>query len=289
MREQIFIRDLEVYGYHGVYIEEREKGQIFRINLDCDIDMQAALASDDIEDTVNYGMLCFYIRDYFQKHTFQLLETVADGLCHDLLLDFPAIRGITLEVGKPNAPIQMDFGNVGVRMERRWHRVALSIGSNMGDKKDYLLQGVMGLKSIAEIKNVVESDIYLTAPYGYMEQEDFFNMAVVMDSFLSPPELLKRIQEIEQAAGRTREIHWGPRTLDIDILLYDDIITADQELIIPHADMCNRMFVLQPLAQIAPGMVHPLSKKRIAELLGEKTKEEGASAQEIERISLHDS
>lgn len=288
MREQIFIRNLEVFGHHGVYEQEREQGQIFTVSLVCDVDMRLAVSSDNLDDTINYGMLCYYIRDFFQEHTYQLLEAVAGELCSRLLWDFPALLGVTLEVGKPDAPIQMDFQNVGVRMERRWRRAALSLGSNMGDRKDFLLQGIMGLKSTPQIRRVRESDIYLTAPYGYERQDDFFNMAVTLETFLEPAELLERLHQIEQSAGRERGIHWGPRTLDIDILLYEDLITCEESLMIPHADMCNRMFVLQPLAQIAPGWVHPLARKRIAELLADMRRSGEGQTQKIERISLYD-
>lgn len=278
--EQIIIQGLQVFGYHGVYQQEQENGQFFHVDLICDVLMGAAAKSDDLDKTVNYGILCYFIRDYFQKHRFQLIETVANELIQELFFAFPDIRGMKLTIQKPNAPIQMDFDTVGVTIAKKWHKVAVSLGSNMGDKKEHLIQGVAGIKSIPQIKNLKESNIYTTKPYGYIQQEDFLNMAVVFETFLSPKELLEQLQIIEQAHHRTREIHWGPRTLDLDILLYDDLIYDSDELIIPHIDMCNRLFVLKPLDEIAPYFLHPLENKRISQLLQQWMQTQGKKSKE---------
>ena len=102
-----------------------------------------------------------------------------------------------------------------------------------------------------------------------MEQDDFLNGVLEAETLYSPEELLARIQEEEKIAERKREIHWGPRTLDLDILFYDDLILAKEDLSIPHPDMKNRRFVLEPLAVLAPAFVHPVYRKTVADLLRE--------------------
>ena len=118
------------------------------------------------------------------------------------------------------------------------------------------------------IVNKVSSFI-ITPPYGYTEQDDFLNGAIKIQTLYSPKMLLAFLQDIEKKANRVRQIHWGPRTLDLDILLYDDVICDDDILTIPHPELHKRDFALIPLKEIAPNCVHPLYNKRISELLSE--------------------
>lgn len=97
-----------------------------------------------------------------------------------------------------------------------------------------------------------------TEPYGYTDQPDFLNGAVCLETLYPPEELLERIHETEKKGERKREIHWGPRTIDLDILLYEDQVVETENLIIPHREMHKRMFVLGPLRQLAPWVRHPV-------------------------------
>ncbi len=145
------------------------------------------------------------------------------------------------------------------------HDVFLSLGSNMGDRLRYIKDAIKALRDTSQI--IAISPVYETSPYGYVKQSYFLNCAVHIKTNSSPSTLLKDIHEIEKFLGRKREIRWGPRTIDIDIIFYDTLILNTPELMIPHPDMQNRLFVLKPLADIAPQIVHPILKKSIKELL----------------------
>ncbi len=264
--EQILVQGLQVFGYHGVYEQEKEEGQTFLVNCVMDTSFASAIHSDDVGETVDYGTVCLFIKKYFEEKAYDLLEKVADELATSIMYAFPGIEKIQIQITKPNAPIPMEFESVGVRVEKKWHKVALAIGSNMGDKEKYLTDALETLIANPDIRNVIVSDYIETEPYGYVDQDKFLNGAVTLETLLSAENLLIFLHEIEAKAERKREIHWGPRTLDLDILLYDDVCMHTKELTIPHIDMCNRMFVLEPLMQIAPGLVHPVRRRTIYDL-----------------------
>jgi 2-amino-4-hydroxy-6-hydroxymethyldihydropteridine diphosphokinase len=154
-------------------------------------------------------------------------------------------------------------------------RAYLSIGSNLGDRINYLKKALEKLKQ-NNIQIIKSSNIIETEPYGYKEQGKFLNMAVEIDSDLEPFELMKLISKIESELGRIRTKRWGPRVIDIDIIFYDSLIINEPDLKIPHPDMQNRFFALKPLQEIAPDFVHPVLKKTITELL-ENLNSEGKS------------
>jgi 2-amino-4-hydroxy-6-hydroxymethyldihydropteridine diphosphokinase len=110
------------------------------------------------------------------------------------------------------------------------------------------------------------SSLYRTAPVGVTDQPDFLNLAVQAETVLEPHELLTLVKRVERDIGRRPTFRWGPRVVDIDILLYGDRVLETPELTIPHPQMSNRAFVLVPLAEIAPGLIHPFQQQTIAEL-----------------------
>ena len=130
--------------------------------------------------------------------------------------------------------------------------VYLSLGSNIGDRLGYLSQATRLLNEYIGISITKISSVYETAAWGLEAQADFYNIAVEIATSLLPRELLEVCQEIENRLERTREIQWGPRTVDIDILLYEDIEIDEESLIIPHKYLLQRPFVTIPLAEIAP-------------------------------------
>jgi len=199
--------------------------------------------------------------------SYDLIERAAQKTAEDILLSFPLIEEVTLEVEKPQAPIAMEFETVSVCITRGWHRVYLAFGSNMGDRRKYIHSALEGIKAHPFIRHVRVSDYYTSTPYGGVEQEDFINGAAELETLLGPGQLLEFLHRLEEQAGRKREVHWGPRTLDLDILFYDQEIVDEEELIIPHKDMENRDFVLLPLMELAPGLRHPITGRTVEEMV----------------------
>lgn len=149
------------------------------------------------------------------------------------------------------------------------HIVYLGIGSNLGDRKENCLEAIRLLEENPFISVIKRSSLYETEPVGYEDQQPFINCVVEIETTLEPEMILKICQGIEKVLGRERKTHWGPRTIDIDILLYNNQIISKREVKIPHPLMHKRGFVLIPLSEIAPEAIHPVYKKKIRDLLKE--------------------
>lgn len=143
----------------------------------------------------------------------------------------------------------------------------LSLGSNVGDREAHLREAIVQIEAIGQIKAV--SSIYETEPVEFTQQSNFLNCAVALETSEKPANLIAGLLEIERRLGRERIQKKGPRTIDIDILLYGDLVLDSGNLTIPHPAMTQRRFVLEPLAEIAPDALHPVAKKTIRRLLKE--------------------
>lgn len=265
----INIIDLEVFAKHGVLPEENVLGQKFLVSATMYTDTTKAGLTDSIENSVNYADVCHFITKYLTENTFKLLEAAAENLATQLLLSYPLLNKVDIEIKKPWAPIGLPLNYVSVKISRGWHIAYIALGSNMGDKEKYLNDAITMINDDDMcIVNKVSSFI-VTPPYGYTEQDEFLNGAIKVQTLYSPKMLLSFLQDLELKANRVRQIHWGPRTLDLDIILYDNIICEDDTLVIPHPEMHKRDFVLTPLKEIAPNCLHPVFNKTISELLNE--------------------
>ncbi|MDE6889972.1 MAG: 2-amino-4-hydroxy-6-hydroxymethyldihydropteridine diphosphokinase [Eubacterium sp.] len=273
--DQIIIQDLSIYAKHGVYREENILGQQFLVSVYLDLDLSRAGQTDSLEHTIDYGRICHFVTDYMQEHTFKLIEAAAEHLAQELLFKYSQVKKIRIKVKKPWAPIGLPIKNVCVCVDRTRHSVYLSLGSNLGDRMAYLKQGIAELDALEACKVCEQSGIIETEPYGGVPQDCFLNCVVRIETVLNPQQLLEALHKIEANAGRTREVHWGPRTLDLDILLYDQVTVNTPQLTIPHADMHNRSFVLEPLCEIAPWYRHPVLHKTIQQLYDGLVKDHG--------------
>jgi len=146
------------------------------------------------------------------------------------------------------------------------YRVFIGLGANVGDRFAYLLKAAGELRSLRESSVVWFSPVYEADPWGKSEQPKFLNAAAEITTALSPSELLPELKSIEQKLGRTGHERWGPREIDLDILLYDGLRYSDDLVTVPHVDLEHRRFALVPLREIAPDVVHPVNGMTITEL-----------------------
>ncbi len=265
--DQIKIQNLEIFAHHGVFPEENVLGQKFLVTATLYTDTRTAGKTDDLEFSIHYGEICQRMEHFLTTNTFKLLESAAEELAEMLLLTTPRLEKIRLEIKKPWAPIGLSLETVSVEIERRWHTAYIALGSNMGDKEQYLTQAIDALSKASSCKVSQVSSFLRTKPYGVTDQDDFLNGCLKLRTLLTPQELLKVLHGIEKDAGRERVLRWGPRTLDLDIIFYDDWIVDDNDLCIPHVDMHRREFVLKPLHELAPYMHHPCTGRTVQEML----------------------
>lgn len=265
--DEIRIEGLEVYAYHGVLPEENKEGQHFYLNAVLYTDTRKAGKTDELSDSTHYGLVCEEMARAMRERSFHLIERAAEYVAERVLRTFPLIREIELEVCKPEAPIGLPFSNVSVKIRRGWHVVYLGFGSNLGNSEHYLRDALKRLSASDDMRGVRSSAWIRTKPYGVLDQPDFLNGAARLETLLTPFELLEFLHKLEAEAGRVRAERWGARTLDLDILFYDDMVMDSEELTIPHADMANREFVLEPLAELNPCLRHPLTGQTVSEML----------------------
>ena len=263
----IRIENLKIFAYHGVFEEEKRNGQDFYVNARLVSDLKKAGMTDCLTDSTHYGEVCQQIEKSLTKENYDLIERAAEKAIEDILVNFPLIREVTLELKKPHAPIPMEFESVSVEMTRGWHKVYIAFGSNMGEKEKYIRNAVEEMKKNKFFRYMEVSDFFYSTPYGGVEQEDFVNGVLEAETMLEPYELLDYLHELEKKADRVRKQHWGPRTLDLDIIFYDNLILDEKELQIPHKDMKNRDFVLVPLAQLAGYKRHPVLNMTVDEMV----------------------
>jgi 2-amino-4-hydroxy-6-hydroxymethyldihydropteridine diphosphokinase len=148
------------------------------------------------------------------------------------------------------------------------HIAYISVGSNLGDRLQNCRKGIAALTESGNSRILAQSRIYMTEPVDYKDQNWFINMMIKLETELDPFQLLDHIEGIQRAAGRLKDpVRYGPRILDLDIILYDDRIIDSERLVVPHPRMHKRRFVLEPICDIDPAVVHPVLKQEMQSLL----------------------
>lgn len=269
------IKDLEIFAYHGLFPSEKELGQKFLLSATLFYDMTRAATKKDLTASVHYGELCQQWSSWFQEKSEDLIETVAYQLVERTFAAYPIVQEIKLELKKPWAPIHLSLDTCSVTIHRKKERAFIGLGTNLGDKKKQLQTALEKLEQKTGVRLLKHSSILETEPWGGVAQDCFLNQVVEVETWLSPQELLTQLLAIEQEMGRVRELHWGPRVIDLDLLFMGERIFYTDDLILPHPYVAEREFVLTSLLELAPHFVHPVLGRSMRQLYHELAEKKG--------------
>ena len=267
--DKIHIKDLEIIGFHGAIPEEKVLGQKFVLSFELDVDLRQSGKNDDLTKTVHYGELAQKVEEEFTKTSYDLIEKAAEEICEFVLLNYPLVKKVKLLLKKPWAPTRKHVEYVAVEIERKWNKVYIAAGSNLGDKEETLKEAIDKIDKRKDCVDTKVSNFYTTDPVGYEDQDQFVNCVFEINTLPTPSELMDTLLEVEKDVKRERIIRWGPRTLDLDIIFYNDIISYDEHILIPHPRAHERQFVMKPMCDINPYYVHPIYRKRVMDISSE--------------------
>ena len=269
--DQLRIKNLEVYAYHGLFGAEKELGQRFVLDLILDYDMTKAARTKDLSASIHYGELAQQLTVWCQENQEDLIETLAYNLIEQIFRNYPLVEKVSLEVKKPWAPIPLPLDTCSVKLERTKRHAFIGLGTNQGDRTANLDAALKKMQD-SGLKILQTSSRIETEPWGGVAQENFLNQVAEIETWLTPQELLATLLAIELDLGRVREIKWGPRLIDLDVLYIEQEKIYSPDLIVPHPYVAERAFVLESLAEIAPHFIDPRSGKSMRELLVEVKK-----------------
>lgn len=262
--DRIELSGLRVVAPVGVLAHEHETPQPLELDVVIETDMGHSGRTDDLANTVDYGAVLDDIDTALRATHHQLLERAATVVA-DVVLARPGVLAVEVVVRKLRPPVRHDLVATAARVRRVRPvggpaapaagpptRAYLALGSNLGDRLSYLRLALAALAPQLSAR----SRVYETDPVGGPEnQGPYLNMVVAVDTLLDPFALLRHCHEIEASAGRVRLVKDGPRTLDVDLLLYEGTTIASPLLNLPHPRMWQRRFVLQPLGDVAPELL----------------------------------
>jgi dihydroneopterin aldolase/2-amino-4-hydroxy-6-hydroxymethyldihydropteridine diphosphokinase len=259
--DRIEINGLVVTTVVGALPHERELAQPVRIDLSLHVDLRDAGRTDELGDTANYGEVTQRVADVVRESKDVLLERLAERVA-EIAVGFDRVEGVEVTVTKVRPPVPEQVETTAVRIQRRRadfdqstrtsHTAIVALGSNLGDREHYLRLAVGHLGEVVAMSKVFETD-----PMGPQGQGAYLNMVVVVRTWLDPYGFIRRCQHIEASALRQRVVRWGARTLDVDLLFYDDVVIDDPDLTVPHPGIAERRFVLAPLSEVAPERCPP--------------------------------
>ncbi len=262
-RDHVYINGLRVMVLIGVLPHERLAPQPIQIDVDVEVDLSRAGRTDALEDTVNYGAMCDAVAALARASEDLLLERLAHRVA-ECVLGFDLVQTAHVTITKLNPPIDEELVSTAVRITRTHndfdieqsgsnankveHTVVVAMGSNLGNRAQNLAFGISQMGSV-----IAQSQVFETDPVGGPDnQGPYLNMVAVVSTTLDPYAFLRRLHVIEADALRERGVHWGPRTLDLDIIFYDEVRIEDERLAVPHPRWTGRRFVLAPLAELMP-------------------------------------
>ena len=258
MSDRIHLRGVEAVGHHGVLAFEKRDGQPFVVDVVLTLDLSRAGASDALDDTVSYADVAADIVRRITGPSFDLIERLAEVIADDVLAR-PLVDAVAVTVHKPQAPVGTVFSDVAVEVQRRRGvPVVVALGANLGDAAATLEAAVAEVAAVPGLRVRAVSPLVETDPVGGPEQPAYLNAVLVGETTLAAADLLQALHAVEQAHGRTREVHWGARTLDLDLVQVGtpgtptEVRSDDPSLLLPHPRAHERGFVLVPWSHADP-------------------------------------
>ncbi|MCL2134782.1 MAG: 2-amino-4-hydroxy-6-hydroxymethyldihydropteridine diphosphokinase [Candidatus Bathyarchaeota archaeon] len=265
--DKILVSGVKAWGKHGVLNFEREYSQPFTVDLEIWADVSKSYLTDDLQDTVNYVGVYDIVRSVVETQSYMLIERLSYVIMEKIFLYDSRIQRIKICVVKNKAPLIGQFDHVGVEIEKSRHdvliqdtytksetgagyKVVLALGTNIGDRKQNIQKALELLSDSLDVMILSKSKLYETEPVGYVNQEKFYNAAILVETTLNPFELYNKIKTIENNLGREKTFKWGPRVIDIDIIVYEGCIINTNGLTLPHKEYMQRAFVLKPLSDM---------------------------------------
>ncbi|MCQ2516176.1 MAG: 2-amino-4-hydroxy-6-hydroxymethyldihydropteridine diphosphokinase [Saccharofermentans sp.] len=246
----IVMRNMKFYGYHGCLDFEKENGQWFIITVDIACPFLPGSVTDELNGTINYADAFERIKKIATEYKFNLIEKLASEIGRCILKNYSLASEVTVTVHKPNAPVDGEFECMETSINLKRHNAIISFGSNMGDREEIIRNALSILNDRDDVSIKRISSLYETEPVGYENQADFLNGVAVIETILEPLDFLHVLQKIELELHRVRTIKNGPRTIDLDVLEFDEIKSYCEELILPHPRMHERAFVLVPMKEL---------------------------------------
>lgn len=274
-RDRISLRGVRAFGHHGVLAEEKRDGQEFVVDVVLHLDLAPAGTSDDLARTVNYAEVGADVVARIEGPSLDLIESLAEQVAGDALAR-PGVHTVEVTVHKPSAPVGVPFADVTVSVERRRAvPVVIALGANLGDPERRLDAAIDDLAG--DLDAVRRAPFVTTDPVGGPDQPRYTNTVLLATTALAPEALLARLHAVEARHGRVREVRWGARSLDLDLIQYgdpaigSDVVSDDPELTLPHPRAHERGFVLAPWARVDPDAVLRVrgSVTAVSELLAE--------------------
>lgn len=259
----IRLTGVRAFGHHGVLDHERRDGQDFVVDVVLSVDLRGAGTTDELARTVNYAEVAADVVDVVTGPPRDLIETVAEEIAARTLAR-PLVEAVEVTVHKPQAPVGVPFGDVEVVVRReRDVQVVVALGANLAgvdgaDPATTVRAAAQRLRRLRGLRGVRVSRPVTSAPVGGPAQPDYVNAVAVARTRLTPAALLAALHDVEADHGRTREVRWGPRTLDLDLVQYGDpavgtdVRSDDPELLLPHPRARERAFVLRPWVDVDP-------------------------------------
>ena len=257
--DRIRLLGVQATGHHGVFEHERRDGQLFVVDVELELDLRRAGRTDALTDTVSYAQVAADVVARIQGPPVDLIERLAELIAADTLAR-PLVTAVEVTVHKPQAPVGVPFGDVQVVLRReRGIPVVIALGGNLGIPVDTLAAAVTALADVPGLTLTGVSPLVESDPVGGPAGQAAYLNAVVLARYAgAPARLLRRLHAIEHAHGRRRELRWGPRTLDLDLVQMgtpgtaDEVLSDRAELTLPHPRAAERAFVLVPWAQLDP-------------------------------------